>query len=197
MENETTDDTTVEGVEDKTSENNEVNVESLQIQKDKWREKALDPDSGKTYKELYEESKKSDKTPKNETKKPKSDDEILRKFDKLALKSEGVIDQDEVDLADKLKEETGKDMEDLLSSKYFKSELASLREDKANTKATSDVRGGQGPSEAKNTNAYWQAKGVPPTPEQVPDNKTRRDIVRSMLKSSSTQKGKMSFYSDK
>src|SRR3990167_5678073 len=53
---------------------------------------------------------------------------------------------------------------------------------RANVEATSGVKGsGTGTSQAKNTPEYWQAKGVPPTPADVPDGKTRRAIVRSML----------------
>jgi len=118
---------------------------------------------------------------------------LLQKFDKLALKTDGIVEEDEIELAHKLKEETGKEMEDLLKSKYFKAELETLREEKANTKATSDVRGGGGEAKVKETPEYWIKKGGYPTADEVPDKKLRAKIARAMMKN--TKSGKK-FYND-
>lgn len=191
--------------EDKTSTNDEApvsndaelqkKIQTLDAQRQNWKDKAVDPTTGKTYKELFESSKKEDKTSKNdEPVQPQSNNsDLLEKFDKLALKTEGITDDDEVELANKLKKETGKDMEDLLSSKYFQTELESLREGKANVAATSDVQGGSGASEAKMSPEYWLAKGEPPTKEDVPDRKTRAKIARAFMANAKSSK---TFYND-
>lgn len=139
------------------------------------------------------EKKEPTETKPKETPKKQDESVLLEKFDKLALKTEGITSEDEVELANKLRDETGKSMEDLLDSKYFKSELESLRENKTNEEATKDVKGGSGTSEAKSKPEYWIAKGTRPTKEEVPDRKTRVTILRAMMASSKSNK---MFYND-
>lgn len=110
------------------------------------------------------------------------------------LRSAGVTSEDEIELARKIQKETNMDWSTLPDSKYFKSELEDLRTTKANTNATANVRGGQGTSETKSTPEYWQAKGVPPTAQDIPDRKTRAKIVRSFMANSRT--GGKKFYND-
>lgn len=149
---------------------------------------------GSLKRELKDAKKAAKETKTVEQEPQKSDDTgLLQKFDKLALRTEGITDEDEVELANKLKEETGKDMEDLLNSKYFKSELEALRETKANVAAAAGVKGSAGSSNAKQTPEYWIAKGTPPSREDVPDRKTRAAIARAMM---ADQKDGRKFYSD-
>jgi hypothetical protein len=110
------------------------------------------------------------------------------------LRSADIVEADEIELAQTLQKETGKDLDILIESKYFKSELKELRDSKAISKATSGVEGGGGDNKASNTPEHWIAKGVPPTKEQVPDRKTRVKIARAMMKDASTS-GKR-FYND-
>lgn len=121
------------------------------------------------------------------------DSALMERIDTLALKSEGIKDDDEIELAHKIKAETGKDMDEVLSLKYFKAELEALREDKANRQASSNVPSGGTTGSAKNTSAYWDAKGTLPTREDVPDRATRMKIVHEMMGSS---KGSKKFYND-
>lgn len=143
---------------------------------------------------LNRESKKEKKKESDEKTDKKDDSALIQRLDTLALKSEGIKDQDEIELAHKLKEETGKEMDDLLQTNYFQSELKALRDDKANKNATSNVQGGGGENNAKNTKEYWDAKGTLPTAADVPDKKTRVKIIRDMMDSSKNNGKK--FYND-
>lgn len=127
------------------------------------------------------------------TKKEKKSDDEFGLLEKTYLRSAGITDEDEVSLAKRLKKETGKDLDELIDSKYFKTELEDLRDAKASIEATSGVEGGGSESQAKNTPEYWKAKGVPPTREQVPDRKTRAKIARAMM---SSAKSGSKFYND-
>lgn len=142
---------------------------------------------------LKTEKASTKKESKDEKKEEKSDEEFGL-LQKTYLRSADIVDEDEVELAKKLMKETGKDLDVLIESKYFKSELAELRDTKSVTKATSGVEGGGGENKAVDTPEHWIAKGVPPTPDQVPDKKTRVKIARAMMKNASTG-GKM-FYND-
>lgn len=133
---------------------------------------------------------KEEKKPKAEVSKPDGEFGLLQKS---YLRSADIVEEDEVELVKKLMEETGKDIDVLIETKYFKSELEELRDVKATTKATSDVRGGRGNTQATDTAEHWIAKGIPPTPEQVPDRATRVKIARAMIASEDTGK---KFYND-
>lgn len=117
------------------------------------------------------------------------------RFDRLALKTAKIVDKDEVQLAKDLKEKLGVEMDEVLEDDYFLAKLEKLREQKANEVATTDIKGDKGEINAKNSVEYWKAKGHPPTPEDVPDAKTRRKIVRAMLPSSNPSGIK--FYNEK
>lgn len=113
---------------------------------------------------------------------PEKTTEEFGLLQKLALKSEGISDEDEVELAKKIQQETNLSWDKLVESKYFKSELEELRTQKANEQATAGVKGDGGKgSEAKQTAEYWLAKGVPPTKEDVPDRKKRAEIARAFI----------------
>lgn len=141
--------------------------------------------------------KKSLEKPKETSKKTDEPDKLAHleeQLQKLTLQQAGITSDKEKELADKLKEETGMDWDKLINSKYFKSELEELRAEEANAKATSGVSGDGAKGNAKQTEDYWVAKGVPPTREQVPDRKTRASIARAMLKNASS--GGKTFYND-
>ena len=98
--------------------------------------------------------------PKSEKKAEKSDDELLKRLDKLALKTSGINEADEVELFEKWKTDTGRDSDSIVENNIFKKELEDLRTAKANQKATSNVRGETGGSEIKNDPDYWIAKAT-------------------------------------
>ena len=98
------------------------------------------------------------KTP--EKKESKSDDKLLERLDKMALQVAGITEQDEVELFNKWKTETGREADDIVGSSIFKQELEGLKTGKANQKATSNIKGEQGESGVKNTPDYWIAKAT-------------------------------------
>ena len=124
----------------------------------------------------------------------KPDTQLLEKIDRLTLQAGGIKEKDEVELAEKWKEQTGRELDEVLLNEIFVKELQQLRDDKANQVATTDVKGDGSTSDAKNTAAYWKAKGAPPTKDDIPDLKTRVKIIREMMKDSSTSGKK--FYND-
>lgn len=140
------------------------------------------------------------KKPKEEPKENKIENSKSNKTEEFGLlhqtflRSAGVIDEDEIELAKRIQKETGMDWVKVPDSKYFKLELEELRTNKANTKATSNIRGSKEPSDSKNTVEYWNSKGIPPTPADIPDRKTRAKIIRAMIASVSSSGKK--FYND-
>jgi len=115
---------------------------------------------------------------------------------KAFLRSAGITSQDEVDLALKTAKKWGVEIDQIVDDEDFVAKLDKLRTTKSIEAATSDVKGsGSGDGSAKNTPAYWIAKGTPPTADQVPDRKTRATIARAMMKEASGQGGKK-FYNE-
>lgn len=157
-----------------------------------------------TNKQLFERAKKAEgfekkddgswvKTEKVVEKKTKKDTDEIGLIEKTFLRTAGVLEDDEVELAKDVQKKTGLDWDKLVDDDYFKLKLENLRTKKANELATSGIKVGGGSSETKNSPEYWLAKGVPPTPEQVPDRKTRVAIVRAFMASSKSNK---KFYND-
>ena len=96
-----------------------------------------------------------------EPKEPKkSDDKLLERLDKMALQVAGITEEDEVELFNKWKEQTGREADDIVGNSIFKQELEGLKTAKANQKATSDIKGEKGESGVKNTPEYWIAKAT-------------------------------------
>ena len=125
---------------------------------------------------------KSKETPPDKKDSKPDENPLEQKLEKLALRQAGITDPEDIELARKTAKKWNMDIDDVLSDEDFKVKLEKQQTARANIQATSGVRGsGTGTSQAKNTPEYWQAKGVPPTPADVPDGKTRRAIVRSML----------------
>lgn len=140
---------------------------------------------------LKRSTKKVVKESKGDTaKQTQSDDsDYSDRYDSLLLRTEGIKNEKEIALANKLKAETGMDMEKLLNSKYFQLELEELRTELANANASSDVKGDGSGGNAKQTSAYWIAKGEYPSKEQVPDRTVRAEI-RSALMNKEKEGGK-------
>ena len=163
----------------------------------KLKEKAIrQRENTKTLKAKIAEFEKPKPQDKTDDKKP--DDELLKKvekIEKMALRGAGLTHPDDVELAQSTAKKWGMDVTDILEDEDFKVKLERLQTKRSNELATSHIKGGGGgQTQAKNTPEYWQAKGVPPTPEQVPDKIARRKIVRSMMKNSGNS-GR-TFYND-
>lgn len=133
------------------------------------------------------------KDTKKSTNEPKQENNEFGLLEHTFLKGEGITDEATVDFVKEQMKESGKDLVTLFNNNYFKAELESFKTDQANKLASSNVEGGGGDNNAKNTSEYWIAKGVPPTREDVPDRKTRAKIARAFI---SNQKSSKTFYND-
>ena len=128
-------------------------------------------------------------------KESQSDNELLNRVDKLALQVAGITEDDETELFNQWKTDTGRGAETIVSNNIFKKELEQLRTNKANAKAAAGFKGGGGTDETKLSPAYWKERGEPPTPEEVPDRKARVKIMNEII---NEKKGRgIKFYNQK
>ena len=127
----------------------------------------------KDLKKSVDDTKKTDKTPKNQT-------DEFGLLQKTYLRSAGITEEDEVELARDVQKRTGLEWDKVPDDDYFKMKLDKLRDEKANAQATNIRGGGAAKSNAKNTPEYWMQKGGLPTPDDVSDRKTRASIVRAI-----------------
>lgn len=115
-------------------------------------------------------------------------------LEKAFLRSAGISDKEEVDEALKTAKKWGMTVDELVDDEDWKIKLDKFRTSKSNAIATSRVRGDKGSgTSTKDTPAYWIAKGTPPTPDQVPDRKTRTAIALAMM---ANQKNGKKFYNE-
>ena len=144
------------------------------------------------------------KTVEPKAKPVKSDEDLLKRLDTMALRVSGIQAEDEVELFNKWKEQTGRDADAIIGNPIFQKELADARTAKANASAT-DIKGGGGSSPAKGTLEeqadYWISKsskdsrGDPLFSDEMPsDYKLHAAIVRKLNESS---KDKKKFYNSK
>lgn len=101
--------------------------------------------------------------------------------EKTFLRSAGIVAEDEVALAKDSAAKWGMSIDTIVDDPDFQMKLERHRTNKANVEATSGVRGDKSGGSAKDSTAYWIAKGNPPSRTDVPDDATRRKIVRDMM----------------
>lgn len=125
----------------------------------------------------------------------KSDEELLKRLDTMALKMAGITADDEKELFEKWKGDTGRNADSIVENKIFQAELADLRTAKANVAATANIRGEGKESGTKDDPAYWIAKATKGSdgqlmfPEEMPnDFKLRAAIVEKMVASDKSNK---------
>lgn len=90
----------------------------------------------------------------------------LDRLDKAILRAMGITKPEEIELVEAMMKESGKDIEGVLASKFFQSELTALREAQATKDATPSgtKRSGQSPRDEVD---YWIAKGEMPPQDQL------------------------------
>lgn len=140
---------------------------------------------------LKRSTKKTLKETKGETPEKTSDDsDLLEKVTSLSLRVAGITEPDEIKLYKDLKNETGLSDDKLIESKYFKSELETLRTERANAAATANLKGDSSGGGVKSSAQFWIAKGEYPTREQVPDRKVRAEIRTALMNKEKGTSGK-------
>ena len=104
-----------------------------------------------------------------------------------------IHNEDEVELAKKVKKETGLEWDKLGNHSYFKFELDNLRKKAVNQKATDNIKGeSSSGSQAKEPKDYLDGRELP---EKTPANRRlRANIAREMVKKEG--KGAIKFYND-
>lgn len=108
--------------------------------------------------------------------------EGLDRIDRAILRAEKITEADEVDLVKDIMKETGKDIDSVLESRYFKAELKALREEKqAQDALPTSKRSNNGSTK---TVDYWLAKGEMP-PASEPN--LRREYVNAKMAKSKAQ----------
>lgn len=136
-------------------------------------------------------SKETIKEPKETPKEIKTEEFGLPQ--KSYLRAAGITHPEDVELAKTLSKKWGMDVDVLVDDEDFKSRLERQQNTRIQTDATSNIKGGGGTNSAKNTADYWLAKGQPPTPDDVPDTKARRAIIRQFMENKGSSK---KFYND-
>ncbi len=152
-----------EGEEDKTDWKTEAT---------KLREKAIaQREKTKAMKQKIADLEKS--TPKPDDKKTGE----LDRIDRAVLRTEKITDAKEIELVQSIMKESGKDLESVLASKFFQTELKEMRELSATEDATPKGAKRSGTS-TRDTVDYWLAKGELP-PANEPE--LRRKVVNAKI----------------
>lgn len=134
----------------------------------------------------------------------KSDDKLVERFNKLARKTAGIVEADEVEFFENWKRDNGyesiEDDDVVISKKGFQTEFADFRTAKDTQKATSEIKAGTGEGGAKGTPDYWLAKatkgddGKLRFPEDTPTELFPAILSKLGEKEPGASEGKLSFY---
>ncbi len=151
---------------DEEVESDEVESTEQEVEQTDWKAEAL------KYKAILDRNKNKKPT---EQKVNKSND--LDYGQKAFLVANGVKESDEMKLVKGVMQETGKSLEDVLSSKYFQAELKEMRDLKASSNAIPN--GKRSGTASQDSVDYWIAKGeLPP----ASDRELRQKVVNARIK---------------
>src|SRR3990167_11532426 len=78
-------------------------------------------------KELKTKLAEFEAKPQDKIENKKSDEKLFERLDKLALKTAGINEADEVELYNKWKEQTGREADEITENRIFQAELTDLR----------------------------------------------------------------------
>lgn len=113
---------------------------------------------------------------------------------KAFLRSAGITKKEEVEFALSKAKKWSVEVDELVDDTDFQESLEKFRAKQANVEAVKGVEGDKSGSPVKETTEYWQAKGTPPTPTDVPDRAKRTKIIKEMMKLADTSGKK--FYNE-
>lgn len=137
-----------------------------------WKAEAL------KLRAILDRNKESNKELKNKSLKNKSDD--LDYGQKAFLVANGIKGEDEIKLAKQYMSETGKTLEQVLDSKFFKSDLEEMRELSKTRNATPESRrSGTVPTDSVD---YWMTKPIEEVPQEM-----RIKVVNKRLEQSNSK----------
>ena len=122
----------------------------------------------------------------DEAKKPKPEvkpdapekKEVLDRVDRAVLSVKGITEPEEIELVERRKAETGRGLEELLATTWFKQELAEFRE-KATSFEAIPAGSKRSNQAARDSVDYWIAKDELPPKGQV---QLRRDVVNAKMR---------------
>ena len=121
---------------------------------------------------------KEEKKPEPEKKKEVKEKEVLDRIDRAVLSVKGITEPEEIELVEKRKKETGRTLEELLDTNWFKAELKEFRENATSFEAI--PKGSKRSNQAaRDSVQYWISKGTLPPKNQV---QLRRDVVNAKMK---------------
>lgn len=166
----------------------EATVDTIAIPKSEYEK--MNQTLGSLKRELKDLKKPKEESSKETESKPNESNGLL---EKAFLRSAQITHPEDVELALATAKKWGVTVDALVDDPDFQLKLEKSRTTRSNVTATSNIRGGSSQSNAKNTPAYWQALGKPPTAADVPDRKVRANIARDMMKSGKNGK---KFYND-
>ncbi len=133
--------------------------------------------------------KKEITKPKEKSTEVKTDKKGLSYGQKALLRAEGIKRGKETELVEEIREESGKDLESVLDSKYFQASLKELREE-TKVKEATPSSSKRGTSSSKGKVEYWLNKEELPPVDEV---ELRREVVNTKLKQ---EKDKSNFTSN-
>lgn len=175
---------------DASNDNTQDTNETISVSKSDYEK--LTQTLGSLRRELKDLKKVSTKEDVSSETKP-VDNKSIERVEKLALRQANITHPDDIELARKTAKKWNMDIEDVLVDDTFTILLDKERTKRNNIEATTNIKGQASTNQAKNTPEYWIAKGVPPSPQDVPDRKVRATIARAMMDSAKTSKR---FYND-
>lgn len=126
------------------------------------------------WKRISDRNAKKSEAPK-ET--PAPDDLVHKAY----LAARGITDEDEVDLATSTATKWGLTLDKLMSDADWQDKIGKFRTQKANERATAEIKAGPGSASSTQTPEFYIARGTPPSAEEVTDSKTRAQITRAMM----------------
>lgn len=147
------------------------------------RVKELEAEVAKFKRMAQQKAKKAEKSEASPSKAEEIQSGELDYGQLAYLTAKGIENQAEIELAQKVVEESGRELKDVVNSDYFKSELKNLREAKAADEAVpkGTKRSGNSPRDSVD---YWIAKGELPPAENID---LRRQVVNAKRQKATQQ----------